>query len=100
MKEESKGENPSELTKALASKVTSKKEDKVDVVAGRKKYGGEKRSIVIEMVGYSKPSVEFTGFWDGIGLKAASKAIEKEYRVRRHLLTKGKKETKEVGDGG
>ena len=43
----------------------------------------EDKTILITMSAGAKPTVEFTGFWNGMLLRKAMDSVAKAYRVRR-----------------
>jgi len=43
----------------------------------------EEKTILITMIAGAKPTVEFTGFWNGMLIRKAMDSVAKAYRIRR-----------------
>ena len=74
------------------------------VVQGKKEYRGnqladalqgtyeermkEEKTILVKMVPGDRPSVSFTGFWNGRFIRAAMDSVAKAYRLRKYAPTR------------
>ena len=48
----------------------------------------EEKTILINLIPGKRPTVTFTGFWNGKLIRAAMDSIAKAYRVRRHRVSR------------
>lgn len=58
----------------------------------------DESTIVLRIVNHLAPDVTMTGYWDGQLLKAAMRAIEKQYdKVRKHAAVWAIKQSQQAG---